>query len=248
MSRYIDQIPRPKQPRQDVGHFNAIEAFSGGPHQIKLLNNALEPGLYNGRGGPFGKAEFDKWFGDHDLFPELNWANIWELMQGHLRDALLHAQSGSRGISGCPSATGGAHPRFSGPLLEVYNPILLHGLKDGASRVAQLLVDKVTDGKGPTPEGEEALKQYYINYLAEIKRVVPPERLHVVQLEDGLGWEQICPLLGLEVPSKPWPMRHTVEDFEVSLAGPMHVYVKAAMVKAFRGLECGDSVAQVGIS
>lgn len=34
-----------------------------------------------------------------------------------------------------------------------------------------------------------------------IRTLVPKDRLLVVRLEDGLGWEQICPFLGHEVPA-----------------------------------------------
>jgi hypothetical protein len=34
---------------------------------------------------------------------------------------------------------------------------------------------------------------------------VPPEQLLDVRLEDGLGWETICPFLGVEVPNVPYP-------------------------------------------
>jgi hypothetical protein len=35
--------------------------------------------------------------------------------------------------------------------------------------------------------------------------LVPPEQLVEVKLEDGMGWDKICPFLGVEVPEGPYP-------------------------------------------
>lgn len=40
------------------------------------------------------------------------------------------------------------------------------------------------------------------------------EKLLVAKLEDGFGWEQICPFLGLDIPSTPYPRGNAPAQFE----------------------------------
>lgn len=47
--------------------------------------------------------------------------------------------------------------------------------------------------------------------------MVPPERLLCVKLEDGLGWNEICPFLGVHVPETPWPTKHSTADFAIGM-------------------------------
>ena len=63
------------------------------------------------------------------------------------------------------------------------------------------------------------LRVTYSDSIAEVKRLVPPEQLKVCKLEDGFGWEEICPYLGVPVPDAPWPSLHTPEEFQQT-AGP----------------------------
>lgn len=46
-------------------------------------------------------------------------------------------------------------------------------------------------------------------------KITPPERLLVIKLEDGLGWEQICPFIGDEIPSIPYPRGNEPKDFKL---------------------------------
>ena len=38
-----------------------------------------------------------------------------------------------------------------------------------------------------------------------VRKVTPAERLLVVKLEDGLGWEQLCPFTGDKIPEVDYP-------------------------------------------
>ncbi len=35
-----------------------------------------------------------------------------------------------------------------------------------------------------------------------------------MSLEDGLGWEEICPFLGVPKPDREWPGRNTPDEFK----------------------------------
>jgi hypothetical protein len=58
--------------------------------------------------------------------------------------------------------------------------------------------------------------------------LVPPEELCVVKLEDGLGWEQICPFLGHKIPAEPYPRGNDPNEFGKLVEGfMMRNWVKA---------------------
>lgn len=59
------------------------------------------------------------------------------------------------------------------------------------------------------------------NSNALVRRIVPPEQLLVVKLEDGLGWEQICPFIGEEIPDVPYPRANDPKEFKRTVQSVM---------------------------
>ncbi|CAE7033971.1 hypothetical protein PTNB73_04751 [Pyrenophora teres f. teres] len=57
---------------------------------------------------------------------------------------------------------------------------------------------------------------------------LPPDRFASFRLEEGFGWDQLCPFLGVPVPDVPYPSANTPERFDEMQAG----FVKAALWKA----------------
>lgn len=97
--------------------------------------------------------------------------------------------------------------------------------------MGRVLVGYYTNGYGLTPEGHKYLTENYTNYIAEVKRLVPPEQLKVCKLEDGFGWDEICPYLGVPVPDEEWPSLNTPEEFG-EVAAPK---LKTAFMKGMLG-------------
>lgn len=64
-----------------------------------------------------------------------------------------------------------------------------------------------------------------------VMRVTPPERLLAVKLEDGLGWEQICPFIGDKVPDAPYPRGNEPKNFELLANGMITQHWKEAFVQ-----------------
>ena len=52
-------------------------------------------------------------------------------------------------------------------------------------------------------------------------KLAPSDRLLIVKLEDGLGWGQICPFLGHEIPKEPYPRGNDPEEFGKLVEGYM---------------------------
>jgi hypothetical protein len=54
-------------------------------------------------------------------------------------------------------------------------------------------------------------KQVYLDHVAEVRSLVPPERLLEYKISDG--WEPLCEFLGEEVPDTPFPQGNDVANF-----------------------------------
>jgi hypothetical protein len=52
-------------------------------------------------------------------------------------------------------------------------------------------------------------------------RLAPPEKLLVVKLEDGLGWDQICLFLGEKIPDEAYPAGNDPDEFGKMIMGWM---------------------------
>lgn len=65
--------------------------------------------------------------------------------------------------------------------------------------------------------------------LAEVKRLVPPEQLTVIRLEDGLGWNELCPLVDAPVPDVPWPTQNNADEFNLILQKYCEPGIRRAM-------------------
>lgn len=65
-----------------------------------------------------------------------------------------------------------------------------------------------------------------------VKKSVPADRLLVIQLEGGLGWDEICPFLGVSVPEESWPARNTPKEFKATVGEFMMPAFKRAILKS----------------
>lgn len=54
-----------------------------------------------------------------------------------------------------------------------------------------------------------------------VRKIVPPDQLLEIKLEDGLAWDEICPFLGDEVPDVPYPRANDPQEFKRTIQGIM---------------------------
>lgn len=73
------------------------------------------------------------------------------------------------------------------------------------------------------------LRTFLINRNRRVKEIVPQHKLASFNLEDGFGWEQLCPVLGKPIPDVPYPSANTPERFDKMQAG----FVRKAVRKAY---------------
>lgn len=65
-----------------------------------------------------------------------------------------------------------------------------------------------------------------------VKEKIPPERMTVIKLEDGLGWEQICPYLETPIPDVKYPRGNDPKEFDTMVQSVMVPLIRGAMLKA----------------
>ena len=63
-----------------------------------------------------------------------------------------------------------------------------------------------------------AMMDAFERHNASVRREIPPERL--LEWTPGDGWEPICERLGLAVPSEPFPITNTLNDWRANFGMP----------------------------
>ena len=63
----------------------------------------------------------------------------------------------------------------------------------------------------PDWQQEDAAKAAYDAHNAHVRATVPADRL--VEWQPSLGWEPLCAALGVAVPSEPFPVTNTTDEF-----------------------------------
>lgn len=62
------------------------------------------------------------------------------------------------------------------------------------------------------------------------KDTIPADRLHLITLENGVDWEDICPFLGLPIPDEKYPIPNDPENFKKIVDGFMKPRMRAAII------------------
>ncbi|KAI1657855.1 P-loop containing nucleoside triphosphate hydrolase protein [Daldinia decipiens] len=191
--------------------YHMVEVVKTGPQAVNILNDGLKADMFH-QGKPYGRAEFDKWFADYDVIIEMPFFMIRSVLKTY-PDAkfLLVERNPDKWVRSFESTIGMMHTKFNSLPMSIFK--YFDEFASGISSMAQMVVGYYTNGYGLTPEGHKYLTENYTNYIAEVKRLVPPEQLKVCKLEDGFGWDEICPYLGVPIPDEKWPPLNTLEEF-----------------------------------
>ncbi|OTA93762.1 hypothetical protein M434DRAFT_284961 [Hypoxylon sp. CO27-5] len=187
--------------------YHMAEVLKAGPTAVQIMKDGTNADMFH-NGKPYGRAEFDKWFADYDVIIEMPFFMLHSTLKAY-PDAkfLLTERDPDKWAKSWANTIGKMVSRFES--FPIY----------------------YTNGYGSSPEGLKYMAENYRKYIAEVKRLVPPEQLKVCKLEDGFGWEEICPYIGVPVPDEPWPSLNTPEEFH-ELGGPK---MKKAKMKGFAG-------------
>ncbi|KAI1334460.1 P-loop containing nucleoside triphosphate hydrolase protein [Xylariaceae sp. FL0016] len=234
MPRYIDTLPTPAHvepkklvvlsaPRtgthglymalKQLGFrpYHMVEVLSGGPPAMKIMEDGMNAEFFH-EGTPYTRAEFDKWFADYDVIIEMPFWTLHSVLKAYPDAKFLLMERD-------PDKWASSFINTVGQLIAAYQSLPLSIFKyfDDFSwcmgRWGTRVVDYCTNGHGNSPKGKECLVRNYKDYIAEVKRLVPPERLKVCKLEDGFGWSEICTYLEVPEPGTDWPPMNQPEQF-----------------------------------
>ncbi|KAI1823872.1 P-loop containing nucleoside triphosphate hydrolase protein [Xylaria intraflava] len=264
MAREIDTIPTPTHvkpikliilsaPRngtlglyralKQLGYkpYHMVEALATGESAFKVMVDGTNADLYHD-GKPYGREEFDKWFADYDVIIEMPSFMLRSTLKAY-PDAkfLLTERDPEKWATSYANTIGAATVGLRRFPMSVFK--YFDGKVFQVIRFTGALTNYWTNGFGVSDEGRQALIENYKTYVSDVKRLVPPEQLMVIKLEDGLGWKELCPYLGVPIPDTPWPRLNTTDEFKTLLEPTVMKTVK----KGITGIATVLGVAAVGI-
>ncbi|EQL01227.1 tubulin [Ophiocordyceps sinensis CO18] len=80
-----------------------------------------------------------------------------------------------------------------------------------------------------------------------VKATVPAHRMCCIKLEDGLGWEEICPFLRVSPPKETFPRGNEPEMFNDVVGAWVQTRVRRAALRLGLVLVLGASVMVFGV-
>ncbi|KAM0817265.1 putative P-loop containing nucleoside triphosphate hydrolase protein [Seiridium cardinale] len=129
---------------------------------MKILNEALESGLYENKGMPLTKTELDKWFAEYNVITEMACYMAPQFVVAYPDAQYLLVERNPDDLVKSWKATtfqfADALDRLPISLFKHFDPMLSE-----IDRFCKAILPAVTYGKGTTPEGELALRDYYVN-------------------------------------------------------------------------------------
>ncbi|KAK8087243.1 hypothetical protein PG994_002217 [Apiospora phragmitis] len=236
MSRHIDSLPAPVDPKPTKlivlsaprtgthGLYQALKVLGFKPyHMVEVFANGADHARYMTEGlaasaegtfPPYGRAEFDKWFADYDIIVEMPFFMLTETVEAY-PDAkfLLMERDPDKWAKSWLNTIGPLTLQFSQfpiSITKYFNP-----LSRAMGRFAVLNRRLFFKSDQNDEAAHRNLVAHYKEYIAKVKAIVPPPQLKVCRLEDGFGWAEICPYLGVPAPPADveWPSRNQPEEF-----------------------------------
>ncbi|KAI6086739.1 hypothetical protein F4821DRAFT_124710 [Hypoxylon rubiginosum] len=233
MTRLIDTLPEPEVIREKkvivlsrsrVGTFSLYQAMkmlgykpyhmwevvNNGTIHMEILEEALRCKFLDG-GKPYGKAEFDKWLAAYDSVIEIPQFFVDEFIEFYPDAQFILMERKMESWTRSLEAT--INPLLKS--LRSFPFIVARKIDKFMDRFCSLhfvLDDVWFHGKGSDNGMDDAVRDV-LRDNKKAKAVIPKERLLVVKLEDGFGWEQICPFLGHDIPSTPYPRGNAPAEF-----------------------------------
>ncbi|KAK7947995.1 uncharacterized protein PG986_008881 [Apiospora aurea] len=225
--------------------YHMVEVFANGADHCRFMTEGLQASAEGtfapyfadpGDGGDIdGRAEFDKWFADYDMWMvpwgydcslanillpprvqiivEMPFFMVTEIVEAY-PDAkfLLTERDPDKWAKSWLNTIGPLTLKFSQfptNILKHFSPLSRNmGVFAGVNRRLYFKSDKNDE------VAHRNLVAHYKEYIAKVKEIVPPAQLKVCRLEDGFGWDEICPYLGVPVPADTeWPSRNQPEEF-----------------------------------
>ncbi|KAL6691401.1 hypothetical protein J3F84DRAFT_386340 [Trichoderma pleuroticola] len=157
---------------------------------------------------PYGRAEFDKWFQEYDSIIEVPCYMPVQIQSAYLSDPnvkfLLTERDSDKWVRSFNKQVGGMNDYLASipmTILRYFDEGLWHHWRFNG------LVYDLFSGttKRGHPDNQQILRQNYVDYNNLVKALIPKERLRVIKLEEGLGWDELCDFLEVSKPNVPYP-------------------------------------------
>ncbi|KAG5996240.1 hypothetical protein E4U43_002896 [Claviceps pusilla] len=195
--------------------------LQGGIPHMQILDEAIRA-EYNRFAGikRYTKADFDKWFAEYDCLVEVPSFLGPEILKAYVDDLsikfILTDRDPDKWVTSLNNTAGGIVQSAHGFRMKVLR--YFDGYLDWLLSLNESIYGALADGTLPGEENNRAaLRRNYISYIDMAKRILPADRLCYFRLEDGLGWEQICPFLEVPIPDEPFPDANVQENFKREL-------------------------------
>lgn len=158
---------------------------------------------------PLGRPEFDKWLEDYDALLELPCYIPMQTVHAYLNDPDVKFILTERSPDSWVKSFNG----FVGKIVDITSAFPMSLLKYFNLSLYRmwylniLMYDMYSNNtRRGHPDNQRFLRANYVQYIDLIKKLIPPERLHVIKLEDGIGWDKICGYLEKPIPDVPYPV------------------------------------------
>lgn len=235
--RYVDKIPTPENPKDvevvvislgrtgtlslhtalgilGYSSYHLYNTFTteGVPH-MKIMYEAMRAKHFH-EGKPYGREEFDKWFANYNALTDVPGYLAEEMIEAYPDAKFILTtrdfQPWLRSLHNTIRARAEMADRFPMSYLRYIEPY-----SKAVNYLGGMLLYHIWRGKGAWDD--DAAYETYKEHNAKCLELIPPEKLLVVRLEDGLDWEKICPFLGKDIPDVPYPKTHTPAEFQSSI-------------------------------
>ena len=191
-----------------------VELFAGGTPHVEMMRESQEA-FHSGKGKRYTREDFDKWLGDFDSVTDIPTYIMDDLVLAYPEAkfilTLRENDAWVRSVKNTFLPWGKAEEKFPLTFLKYFDPFLWAMAKRRRS------INKIFWGGvdlNDEPAALEAARQYYIKHNERALKIIPPKNLLVVNLEEGLGWEEICPFLGHSIPDVPYPRTNNPRMFK----------------------------------
>ncbi|KFH40552.1 hypothetical protein ACRE_087440 [Hapsidospora chrysogenum ATCC 11550] len=220
MARQIDRLPAPKEARPTkvvVLSRSRKQVFATeSSTNMRVFEEALRSKYLDDSSKPYGKAEFDKWFAEYDAIMTAPQYFFDEFLEFY-PDAkfIITDRDADSWIKSVKSTIC--------ELLRMVNSFPLSILRKTDPWLSAFctlnctLEEIIFHGKGSVAGIEDA-KSDFVARQQQIQKLSSRPNVAVFRLEDGFSWEKLCPFLGHDIPSTPYPNAYGQSDFHARWA------------------------------
>ncbi|CAG7919530.1 unnamed protein product [Penicillium olsonii] len=162
----------------------------------------------------YDRADYDRWLGDYSCIVEVPSYLGTGLIEAYVNDPDVkfilterNPEKWATSINKTIGPNAEMSHQFPFLILKYFNATMYH--THTLIELIYRVMSKCT-ARGEA-ENVENIQKHYTEYVKKAKEVIPADRLCHIQLEDGLGWENICPFLDLPIPEQAYPGRNEPE-------------------------------------